>query len=934
MRESGFQVNTERTGLRFFQITGYCHVNELPLTNLMKRLVAGALRSRVARGTNLLGDPNAGTHRKHARPGFTASSTGKDANSRRKSAPNFIRSRSGGGMLVGGALALMAMASVGSLMSNYAWREAQWEEVRAAVRAAISSAAPLLSGAGNAQSNLEIAERVAAFAQGGMPGLKVSAHDVTVTHDTATGITKIALAGTYIFTDLWNLGDNATSGNTGKRSKVLHRVKLDFDRYEVAVALDLSHSMTEKIRSGTSNVQIAKIDGLKSAMQSVVDAMQAASSTTPGSLLVSVVPFVSAVNVADTATNGPPAANGRTAAKERYVRMLAGAPGQGKTIGDTLSTARSAAANGWGHWVDSFHQYGVGNDLGPLRKLSLPKKLLDNTDWNLRKDMTLDVSDQVPKLGTWNVNGADFWNGCLMARWGAYWSEDARPAGWSPTRTANWPATKTVAGWSAGSTALAATTPLHLSDAPPDAGDPNSLFTAYSWPDARIGGNADHRLQTVMATLVEAPAQPFVYVSTSPTTTKTIALKDSITVADNDWSMPGSGGGATFCPSAPITPLTESLSDVRQAVNQLKTSCLFPRCSPSYATATVGATYLHLGVVWGMRTLSPLWQRVWQIRDLQGTVRPGVPCALGEADSRCDSNLKKSIVIVSDGANFPGYVTGSRLRSPHFVFQGGKFVKRNPEWAAKDPVCDKAKDSLEKYHSVSAKARRSDFNSQFDAYLNKGKFGGSRMADVLDAFRILDPLSDTAARRGLREAVLEKLTPWQLFRGLDASVTDELMNQDNEFGFQRRPMQTGHFCAPNSIFGPYGRINDRVYVGDSTTTPAKPLPPVADVAPFNMVAAPSNADNNRLTYYLYNRLNDWFLQSCRIAGKRGVRINAIYIGKRSHSHAINALERCVDAAGGNSGSTDVLVTPDATSLKAAFHKLFVVRRNLRFLSEQ
>ena len=825
-------------------------------------------------------------------------------------------------MLIGGVFALMAMATGGSAMSNYAWREAQWEEVRAAVRAAISAAGPLLSGAGDTAINLKIAERVAGFAEASLPGFNVDSGDVTVTHDSATGVTTIGVSGTYAFTDLLGLGN--TSGNQEadrERVTVSIKSKLDADSYEVAVALDVSRSMNAWFSTGNGGARTTRLDGLKTAMASVADAVESATDTTPGSLLVSLVPFGSAVKVADTASGG----KSPTPAKKRYVRMLAGAPAPGQTTDRTLRRARTAVRQGWGHWVDSFHHYGVGDDLGPLRKRALPRRLLQNRNWNLRRtDVSVDVSDQVPGLGTWVVNDEDFWNGCVMARWGAYWDRRARPAGWTPAQASNWPATRAVAGWSAKSRSLPATTPLHLSDAPPNASDRNTLFTAYSWPDARIGGNADHRLQTVMATLLEAPSEPAIGLGMSRR-----SLQQRLTKGDNDWSAPGGERGAALCPPNALTPLIDDLPRLRQAVNDLETVCFFPVCE-GHTGGYTGATYLHLGVVWALRTLSPLWQQVWQTQDLQGTARPKAPCAPDEADAACDSRLNKSILLVSDGANFPGWLNVTRL--------GEAADAENPGWKS-DGVCSLGHLYIPKYRAAEVESTQANFNAHFNAYLHQGRFGGARVDEVLDAFRILDALPDLPARRDLRRALLTTLTPWQLFRGLDAGSADALMDGTNEFGFERRPVQTEHFCRPNSLFSPYGRIDDHTYVGRSATRPTTTLPPVEDVAPFNLAGVPRSDLGNVLNFsfrgslevLMDRRLDHWFQESCRLAGERRVRINAIFIGNSRSTRAINALEQCVDAAGGDPNEADVFVTPNAAALKTAFEDLFTVRRNLRFL---
>ena len=839
----------------------------------------------------------------------------------------FLRSRKGGGMLIACTSSLAVLALVGSMMTNYAWRELQWEEFRTALRAAISSAGPLLAGAGDPAIDAQIRRRVAEFAQGATPGLGMDETDVTVTHDTGTGVTTINVEGTIAFRDIWNL-EGAEGGSHAGADDIDDsvRVRLEAERYEVAVALDISDSMGSRMSTRDGGTPVTRLDSLKTAMEQVAEVMETTSTSTPGSLLVSVVPFTSAVSVADTG------AAGRTPAKERYLRMLAGAPGAGETITDTLRAAKDAVDDGAGQWVDTFQHYGVGNDLGPLRTLGLPENLLNGSDWNLRRtDVELDVSAQVPSLDKWVVDDEDFWNGCVMARWGAYWDSGARPVGWSAGDAGNWPAAKSVERWSPGSVSLPDSTPLHLSDAPPDAGDPHTLFTAYSWPDARIGGQADHRLQTVMARLLDQGSRGL---HVAPDGYRNNRLQDNPSQADNDWSVSGGRGGATLCPASSITPLTDDFTALRQAVTNLAVEGLF---RPDRWTGVAG-TYLNLGIVWGLRTVSPLWQRVWQVQDIQGVDRPGVPCAPGEAEGACNPLLYKSILIISDGASGPGEQLRSRLAESQ--------SSGNPRWGD-SRRCNRsilASRYLQRYHSAAQEGSEADFDSHFSSYLSNGRFGGANMDAVLDAFRLLDRWpSDTPARRNLRKAVLENLSPSQLFRGQDAGVTDALMDETNEFGFDNRPVQAGHLCRPSSMFGPYGRTDDRVLVGDSSAVPPAPLAPVADVAPFNVAGlAPAIAGDGtpgsgsygfgNLFTTMAGRLDDWFVEACRIAGVRRVRVNAIFIGDAvSGASQIATLERCVDAAGGASGRQDVFVTPDADAIENAFTTLFTVRRNLRFL---
>ena len=844
---------------------------------------------------------------------------------------SLLRSTHGGAMLVSGGLTIGLLSSVGAVMSDYAWREAQWEELRAAVRAAVSAAGPLLGLAGGA-GDAAIEERVGQFVESLLPRLDLD--EVSVDFDASTRVTTVTVDGTYAFTRLWRAGPDSDE-------EISESVDVAFDtaRYEVAVALDLSGSMLRDMPGETVGTRIVKLDALKGAMGQVTTVMRDASRTTPGSMMVAVVPFASAVNAADTGTAGPVAERGRTPGKERYVRMLAGADG---TLEEALARARRAD----GQWVDTFHHYGVGANSGALRRQRLPTDLLEGRDWNLRRtNVSIDVSDAVPELGSWIVDDEDIWNGCLMARWGAYWDPDARPPGWSPdsihpslpTRRATlrwrgagttpwWPAAQAVAGWSPGGTALEATTPLHLSDAPPNSGDPHTLFTAYSWPDSRVGGGADHRLQTIMATLLEGG------VGRLRINRWGTLLADYDLQGDNDWSVPGSRGGAAMCPEDPILPLTSDLAVFGNAVADLETVEVWTPCP---GCSGMGATYLHLGIVWGLRALSPLWQNVWGLDDVQGEARPAVPCAAGEPVERCTPDLHKSILLVTDGSNQPGTPTRSTLGHP--------VAGSNPPWED-SLVCERgAERYLRAYHAAAVLDDETAFNARFSAYMDGNAFGGSGLEDVLDAFHGIGDrwATDTPARRTTRATVLESVSPWGLFRGMQADVVDQLMDEDNAFGFDRRPTQIGHLCRSSIPFGPYGRVNEHVYVGDDALPPGGPFPPMADVAPFNVLGMRDALTNVPGAGSVWNyrsalagRLDHWFYDACAVAARRGVRVNVIFIGDARENRAtVRKLESCVDRTGaGSRGEDDVFATLDAAALNRAFHEIFVMRRNLRFLN--
>ena len=400
-------------------------------------------------------------------------------------------SRSGAGMLVTGGFSLVVIAGVGSLMTDYAWREAQWEEIREAARAAVMATGKLL-GDRTAESEQEAKERIAEFMEGLVGDLEVEPENVNIGLD--GGVTTVSIAGLYPFDRLW--------GSDGEPEDVSDTVRVQFEGgpREIAFVVDSSGSMqNNKLDDGYS-----AINGLVRGVD-IVAQMMRQMERRDEQLYGAIVPFGQSVRVADLCRDPDnysyvpmhlamlgkehhTCTTDETEPKQRYVRMLAGAE---DTLAQSLLNARQARDAGTGgHWVDAYHHYGAGTDMGPLRRLYLPDSLLNQGDWNFQKDLAIDVSAQVPWLGTWRTSGNDFWNGCVMARWGAYWHPDARPAHWDPAEPANWPARAPVAAWGPTIGALPANTPLHLSDAPPDASDPHTLFTAFSHPDAR---NRQHR---------------------------------------------------------------------------------------------------------------------------------------------------------------------------------------------------------------------------------------------------------------------------------------------------------------------------------------------------------------------------------------------------------------------------------------------------------
>ena len=179
------------------------------------------------------------------------------------------------------------------------------------------------------------------------------------------------------------------------------------------------------------------------------------------------------------------------------------------------------------------------------------------------------------------------------------------------------------------------------------------------------------------------------------------------------------------------------------------------------------------------------------------------------------------------------------------------------------------------------------------------------------------------------ETVLETadLTPWQVFRGLDAAAADFLVDPDSGMGLDGRPGLTGrHFCHWMGTFNAYGRIGDSVYAGEDSGTA---IPPVRGVAPYAI--RDNGSQRGALDWGLGGRMPRWTDESCRLAGERGVRIFAILISPTRRSSAARDLERCVDQAGGTWGRDDVFVTRNADELRTAFAEIFAIEQTLRFL---
>ncbi len=807
----------------------------------------------------------------------------------------FARSRTGGAMFIGGSLAMLSMASVGGMMSNYGWREAQEEEIDAALRAGVSASAHFMRGDLTAVED-QIKERVADFMRGLLGDVTIAKDDIVIDHDFSTNRTTIKVEGnaTYAFKNLW------AAGRTGDPESLTGEqviVEFDASQFEFALALDISSSMGFK----PTGWSVTRLDALKDAIGTIAQTVDDVSKTNPGIVTVSLVPYSNMVNVADTSGTS------QTDAKERYVRVLTGAEYSTQTSRDTE-----------GHWVDTFHSYGTGDDMGPLASRGLPN-FLSVTDWNLHQPGTEDISDQAPTVGTWNFEGQDFWNGCVMARWGAYWDPNARPVIWDPADPDNWPANKTVDGWEPGSTSIH-DLPLHLSDAPPVASAPNTRFTAYSWPDARIHGFADGALDQVIHKTLDPAYSPFF---------------TDLSISENNWHLRTQDrGGRLLCPEAFIVPLTDDLTTL-QTANSFDVVKL-------HSATYFGQTFLHLGIVWGLRTLSPLWRDVWKTKSVSGDELPRTPCLEGGTTQGCSQFVEKAIVIVSDGANF----FGDPRRGRSFgYFDPANAITRNPSFNYGRCNAIFRSTGYADYRAAMSAEDATTFASSFDVD-GTGAFTPTGMSAVLDGFQAFHPDLSTLdptipsdrvvidAHRMVWESALKDMTPWQLFRGYDdysptksTYGTDVLTEPTNNFDLLGRPVQNGHYCRPHAPFSAYGRPDELVRVGDG--------PPVEDVAPFSVPTWLWSLPTADLQDPITDRLDDWFREACDIAGQRGVRIHAIYIGGNTRPHelaAIALLEECVDRGyGGNPLEDEVHATPTAQELKDSIEDIMDIKRTLRFV---
>ena len=881
---------------------------------------------------------------------------------------SFLRCRRGGAMLYTGAFGLMLMAGVGAMMTNYAWQEAQYEELRGALRASVSASSRLLSEASDAGVQAQIRKRVADFVRGLAEGLEVDQNDITITHNATTQETWVTIAGSakYAFANLWGAGGGG--GGTVQLPSVRVGVALDSSRFEIAVAADSSSSMTGYV-SGSTTTRMA---ALRSALGVAIDVLESQNTETPGTMAAAIVPFGNVVNVADTSGSG------QTEAKRRYARILTGA----EVTSTEVSAAAKATTN---HYYDLYASYGRSMiDMSSVISKKLP--ITESTpDWNLQATESVDVAALMPGAGaTWSHRGQDFWNGCVMARWGAYWDADAQPSTWDSTNLDNnaseYPAKTNVAAWGTGGTALTGQ-PLHLSDDPPSAASPSTRFYAYSYPDSSFGGSADARMEALLKeTLYDGSLTSVT--ATGDTDPKGVGgiLGSSSTQSTNpnrprslldrmrgfnDWTHTNFGGdssvdGDALCPPSPIQPLTDSATDLRSYTSSMTHIPQHGRNS---------ATYLHLGIVWGVRALSPLWQSVWNVADSQSAARPLAPC-YGNNSVNCAQDLKKIIVILSDGEGETGYpMPGRAGRAELRTNNASTTIADIPNpWMRSNEarqyyLCvGSTGEAIQpsspmlvtgtggsQWETAANKTTETAFNSDsgFTGKLDTdGTFTIAAADDIAKdwvgdntASPPIPGIVDEDASEADVSTLVQRLTPWQLFRGETATIANTTCSMADALAgktptgcawaggtllsdgrITQRPA-----CRPNQPFGAYGNVDDFMRVGNQDV--------VDGAAPFQ-----SDSSHNLDTGYAARRattkatLDSWFNDACDFANDRGIAIVGVFLGDSSKTQAIADLEACVDRAGGTAGTRDVHIAPTKAALETAFREIFTIRSNLRFLN--
>ena len=655
-------------------------------------------------------------------------------------------------------------------------------------------------------------------------------------------------------------------------STVTERVRAEYLITKYEMALSVD--LTQSMRFGFIDNVEAIIKG------PIANNVNTAQTQDPGSVMVSVVPWATSVKLAEISGAT------ETAGKRRYLAAMGG---------------RANAK-----WVDMFHDHGVG---GGLQEVTIPP----GWDWDDNR-----------------------WTGCLMARWGAYWDPNALPPGVTDVHAdvalLDFPALDTCPPSNPTCTRF----PLHLSDAAPDASDPNTWFTAYSWPDATPHGNIDARLQLAMAAVL-----------VNDTTVDT----DRPWFGANDWNLiddytksgfPARAGGDIMCSNLEILPLTANTNTLDNHVNDLKDVL----SDSGGVGGMYSGTWLHLGVVWGMRALSADWQSVWNIP--VGPTDPPRPLAPAR-------DVKKTIILLSDGRPTVGNMQRGLIGPVHY--------NRNPYYSERPPVCiqtDRLLGSITyglndpdrnpTYENFPAGKDEYFAAAQLDDAALNNQFGHDWETDLAQLLGAPDPALLGTALQGLTAAT-PPLTPARAFRNLSLPFADELAAA----GLPRPHLVDRHMCDWTTPFGPYGRVGDPLYVGGEPLVGYSPLPNRRQIPHgyyATQAAEPTDLARNAKAP-VDDKLNFWYAEACDVAADRNVRVNNLYLGPKFRYRLISRnqtscpvgqvllgvncyqpyenpdivrLRACSTITGGELVASNV-----NTEIEAALQNWTRVSRNLRFL---
>ena len=353
------------------------------------------------------------------------------------------------------------------------------------------------------------------------------------------------------------------------------------NRVELALVLDNTGSMNcGATVSGSCTVNwsspgsSSRIAGLKNAAGKLVDTLMTAEATSSGFIKVAVVPFEGVVNIKNSSLN--------------YSWLdwndIPKAKFNGKNFNDyNLDTSNDSCTttSGGGHWAWSYSGWRWVTD-PPTTTCTATNEHVGHK-W---------LFDQMHANDS-NVS----WAGCVEMR----------------------------------------ASPYDLTDTPPDASNPDTLWVPFLWPDEpdSSNNNGDYYSNDYLDDHTTSNGS-----AAQKNTQKYVTSNISWHYGKKDTSFPYESGPNYGCPR-PILPLTTSKSAVESALDDM------------VAYPAMG-TYIPTGLAWGWRVLSP-----------EAPFTEGV----GPSDEDYDTTVK-ALVLLSDGENS---VTGVSNHNKS-IFSGYNYI--------------------------------------------------------------------------------------------------------------------------------------------------------------------------------------------------------------------------------------------------------------------